>query len=135
MELALLVYIISLLKPFSSALLAATIVVGIVTVIWWIMWLVSRDTYSRIEDHLPSKMPRRWTIVTILLALFLAATPTEKTAYLMVGAYATQKIAEAPKTQELGADVLKIIESKIKFYAEQSAKELEEKVSKESEKK
>ena len=135
MELALLVYTISLLEPFSSLILAATLVVGIVAVIWWIMWLVSRDCYNRKENHLPSKMPRRWTIATILLALVLAVIPSEKTAYFMIGAYATQKIAEAPKTQQIGADVVKIIESKIKFYAEQSAKELEEKVSKEPKKK
>lgn len=57
--------------------------------------------------------------------------PSEKTAYLMVGAYATQKIAEAPKTQELGAEVLKIIELKIKHYSEEAQKEMLEKVAKE----
>ena len=130
MELALLVYLISLLEPLRNVLLAATIIVGIVAAIWWIMWLVSRDVYNSKEKHLPNKVPRRWTIALVLLALSLALFPSEKTAYFMVGAYATQKIAEAPKTQELGADVLKIIESKIKFYADQSAKELEEKLNK-----
>lgn len=130
MELALLVYLISLLEPLRNVLLAATIIVGIVAAIWWIMWLVSRDTYNSKEKHLPNKVPRRWTVALVLLATSMALFPSEKTAYFMIGAYATQKIAEAPKTQELGADVLKIIESKIKFYADQSAKELEEKLNK-----
>lgn len=132
MELALLVYFISLLKPIGTMLGTATVIIGAIAVMWWIAWIISRDSYL---EPISSKMPRRWTMAFVLMGFITSLFPNEKTAYFMIGAYATQKIAEAPKTQQVGADVVKIIESKIKFYAEQSAKELEEKISKESTKK
>ena len=133
MELALLVYVISLLKPIGIAIGISTFIVGVVALLWWIGWLATRD--YRPDDQVSSKMPRRWTIATVLLILVSSVFPSEKTAYLMVGAYATQKIAEAPKTQELGAEVLKIIELKIKHYAAEAEKEMFEKLEKETAKK
>lgn len=40
----------------------------------------------------------------------------------MVGAYATQQIAEDPKVQQLGAKTLKLIESKLDEYIQESEK-------------
>lgn len=123
MELALLVYVISLLPTIGGAF-------ALVAVLGWVptagMWLAWGDDLFKTRFW-----PAMFTVVWLFSVLMAVLIPTEKTAYLMVGAYATQKIAEAPKTKELGADVLKIIESKIKFYAEESAKELEEKLAKE----
>lgn len=119
MELALLVYLISLLPSLSGFLAAVTTVSVLVSILWWIWWMVSRD-----YQPIPATWPRRWLITAILLGFITSLVPSEKTAYLMVGAYATQKIAEAPKTKEIGAEVLKIIEGKIKFYAEQAEKEM-----------
>lgn len=59
------------------------------------------------------------TLVSLALALFL---PSTKTAYLMIGAYAGQKVIESPEVQELSGDVLKIIKSKVKEYAEEKPK-------------
>lgn len=123
MELALLVYVISLLPSIGLALALSAILGPLVCFLVWMSWS---------EGFFETRFwPVVFTVAWLSSILFSILIPTEKTAYLMVGAYATQKIAEAPKTKELGADVLKIIESKIKFYADQSAKELEEKLTKE----
>lgn len=123
MELALLVYVISLLPSIGAVAILVSFLGGIGILFVW---------GATIEGLFKSRVwPIIFTLVWVFWCMVAMFIPSEKTAYLMVGAYATQKIAEAPKTQQLGAEVLKIIESKIKFYADQSAKELEEKLAKE----
>lgn len=131
MELALLVYIISLLEPVAQFLTLLAFLLGTLAGITWFWYGMS----SLEEFGMRFKWPGITTAIFCLVMLVNVLIPSEKTAYLMVGAYATQKIAEAPKTQQIGADVVKIIESKIKFYADQSAKELEEKLTKDAAKK
>ena len=127
MELALLVYVISLLPGVGSAF-------GLVAILGWIP--VAGTWFAWDEGLFKTRFwPAVFTIVWLFSALMAVLIPTEKTTYLMVGAYATQKIAEAPKTQELGAEVLKIIELKIKHYAAEAEKEMLEKLEKESVKK
>lgn len=128
MELALLVYIISLLPPIAATAILISFLGGIALIFLWGAVIFDDPFKSRLWPTIFTLIWAFWVFV----AMFI---PSERTAYLMVGAYATQKIAEAPKTQELGADVLKIIESKIRFYADQSAKELEEKLNKNEAKK
>ena len=123
MELALLVYVISLLPGLAMTF-------GLISMLGWVV--VGGLWFAWLDELFKTRFwPALFTIAYLFVLLVALLIPSEKTAYLMVGAYATQKIAEAPKTKELGADVLKIIESKIKYYADQSAKELEEKLNKE----
>ncbi len=122
MELALIVYVISLLGPISGLL-------AVLSVFGWIVvggaWALYCEKFFK---------NRFWPFILTFLYIFVfllaVAIPSEKTAYLMVGAYATQKIAEAPKTQELGAEVLKIIEFKIKHYAKEAEQEALKKLEK-----
>lgn len=125
MELALLVYIIAILPKITNILVVVSVFGGMATAAIWLFYFVEGVLESRL-------WPTIFTIVFTCTTGLAVLMPSERTAYLMVGAYATQKIAEAPKTQQLGADMLKIIESKIKFYAEESAKELEQKLSEET---
>ena len=124
MELALLVYLISLLPSIGAAAIFISIFGGAALTFLWGAVLI--------EDLFKSRLwPTIFTLIWVFWAFVAMLIPSEKTAYLMVGAYATQKIAEAPKTQELGAEVLKIIELKIKHYSEEAQKEMLEKAAKE----
>ena len=124
MELALLVYLVSLLPSISAAAIFISISGGAALIFLWGAVLI--------DDFFKSRLwPTIFTLIWAFWAFVAMVIPSEKTAYLMVGAYATQKIAEAPKTQELGAEVLKIIELKIKHYSEETQKEMLEKVAKE----
>ena len=58
--------------------------------------------------------------------------PSQKTAYMMVGAYATQRVAENPKVQDMSGKVLTIIEQKLDGYIEDGIKEAEDKIKKAS---
>lgn len=124
MELALLVYLISLLPSIGVAALFISIFGGVALIFLWGAVLLDELFKSRL-------WPAIFTLIWVFWVSVAVVIPSEKTAYLMVGAYATQKIAEAPKTQELGAEVLKIIELKIKHYSEEMQKEMLEKVAKE----
>ncbi len=124
MELALLVYLISLLPSIGAAAIIISILGGVALIFLWGAVLI--------DDFFNSRLwPIIFTLIWVFWAFVAMLIPSEKTAYLMIGAYAAQKIAEAPKTQELGAEVLKIIEPKIKHYSEEAQKEMLEKVAKE----
>lgn len=124
MELALLVYVISLLTSIGT-------VFSILAVLGWVP--VAATWFAWGDDLFKTRFwPAVFTLLWLFSALIAALIPSEKTAYLMVGAYATQKIAEAPKTQELGAEVLKIIELKIKHYSAEAEKEMLDKLAKEN---
>ena len=124
MELALLVYLISLLPSIGVAAVFISIFGGVALIFLWGAVLIDEFFKSRLWLTIFTLIWVFWVSVAVVI-------PSEKTAYLMVGAYATQKVAEAPKTQELGAEVLKIIELKIKHYSEEAQKEMLEKVAKE----
>lgn len=52
--------------------------------------------------------------VTALICFILAILiPSERTIYLMAGAYATEQIASNNRVQKIGSDVLEVIENKL----------------------
>lgn len=117
MELAFLVWGISMLKGISAIFIAISAVLGISCFFWWL--------YGDFEFDEKVK----WRLV---LGLFSAAAfsafiavliPSEKTAYIMVGAYATQQLVEAPGTQIIGKKVLTIIEQKLDSYIVEKAEQ------------
>jgi hypothetical protein len=131
MDLALLVYAISLLHgigAFFTALIMLCGAVGIGNFIYWI------DSYG--EDRVEGVRKRLWKAfwVAIVSAWFLILLPTEKTAYTMVGAYAAQKVAENDKVQQMSGKVLTIIEQKLDAYIDEGMKEAEDKLKKAEEK-
>lgn len=104
MELALLVYLLGLLAPLSGVLFATTLLLGIV--------VIMSGLYKLVEDS-DYKISKTLIAVFILSGTISVAIPSEKTAYLMVGAYATQKVAETPEAKEIGIKVLKIVNEKL----------------------
>jgi hypothetical protein len=133
MDLALLVYAISLLHgigAFFAALIMLCGAVGIGNFIYWI------DSYSPSEAKVAGIRKRLWKAfwVAIASAWFLILLPTEKTAYTMVGAYAAQKVSENDKVQAMSGKVLTIIEQKLDAYIDDGMKEAEDKLKKAEEK-
>ncbi len=116
MELALLVWIISILKPVTHLLgwIAALLVVIFVVML------------AALAEGASLKAYWYWIVGTTIIVLITTATllPSERTAYLMVGAYAAQRVAEDPKVQQISSKVLKAIELKIDGYIEEAGKEI-----------
>lgn len=147
MDLALLVYGISLLEKvitFFGVVIFFGLIVSFVTAIFTLSWKFVGNEYSWnlnkdgsvkepvMRGRLFGQKMFKWSIViSIFSAFILIALPSEKTAYMMVGAYATQKVTENEKVQETGKKVLTLIEQKLDNYIDEGIKSAERKVSKE----
>ena len=132
MDLALLVYGISLLHGigvFFVTLIFACGGVMLANGIYWIDCSSYREDY---ETKVVGIKKRVWTAfwVGVGCAWALILLPSEKTAYTMVGAYAAQKVAENDKVQQMSGKVLTIIEQKLDGFIEDGIKEAQDKVEK-----
>ena len=113
MDLALLVYGISVLTQFSVILIIAAVVV---TISFIVSAMAYGGAYNK-EEIITAKY--WWKCSTVALAIvvpLLIITPSEKTMYTMVAAYAAQKVAEDPKVQQLSGKVLLLVEGKLDGY-------------------
>lgn len=109
MELALIVYVISILEPLKTFFwMSVTLII-----IFGLPCLI----IGTLECKLSYSSAKSWIIrITVVMSFFgfiAALIPSERTAYMMIGAYAAQKVAEQPRTIELSNKVLKIIEKKL----------------------
>lgn len=140
MDLALLVYGISVIASINESLIVGTIlfVVGFacLTIAKIIYDIASEfDKKYNIQEYTATKnvLNRWWKTVGIVAAVvtfFNVITPSEKTMYVLVGSYAAQKITENDKIVAMSSKVLKIIETKLDGYIDDAEKELKQKVEK-----
>jgi TRAP-type C4-dicarboxylate transport system permease large subunit len=146
MDLALLVYGISLITSIGSFLAALIVVSLIITFCSAVYFAVSQTdinySWNRNRDgtliesivntRKTMKKAFKIALITLGISSFVAILiPSEKTAYIMVGAYATQKVAENEKVQETGQKVLSIINNKLDSYVEEGIKKATEAATKE----
>jgi len=125
MDLALLVYAISLLHGISTFFVALILVCGAVGIGNFIYWI----DYSNSKEREEGVRKRLWKAfwVGVISAWVLIIIPTEKTAYTMVGAYAAQKVAENDKVQQMSGKVLTIIEQKLDSIIDDGVEEAKKK--------
>ena len=120
MELSLLVYLISVLGNLNPALGFLTVVGLTLAGFFGIGFFIARSEYAKESTLALIKKVFTISLSVACVAAFLnIILPNEKTAYVMLGAYATQKAAEDPRTQEIGNKVLKIVNSKMDSYIEE----------------
>lgn len=137
MDLALLVYGISVLgniSPVLGMLLFTSFFVFVIVLIYRFAGLNieswdNQATVKRKTDSRPAvdKWAKRIFAVFAISTILLVLIPSEKTAYMMVGAYVTQKVAENEKVQETGQKVLSIINQKLDSYVDEGLKAAEKK--------
>ena len=141
MDLALLIYGISLiegLKVFFGMIIVTSIVALFISGIFTCNWKFDDSEYSwdlnkdgivkeRVLSgrRLVANIFKYSLVATIIAGFANILLPSERTAYMMVGAYATQKVAENEKVQETGKKVLTLIEQKLDSYIDSSLKEVE----------
>jgi hypothetical protein len=127
MDLALLVYGISLLHGIGVFFVLLMVVAGATMAGNFIYWV---DGYGDAREEGCRKRAWKAFWVGIVACWVLILIPSEKTAYTMVGAYAAQKVAENDKVQQMSGKVLTIIEQKLDKYIDDGIQEAEEKVTK-----
>jgi hypothetical protein len=150
MDLALLVYGISLLSGIKHFLIFLAIISGItlaISAIYTVSWFFEGSDYSwnlnskgEVKERIATA---RTTMVKIFkralivfpIALFLPVlVPSEKTAYTMVGAYAAQKVAENPEVKNISGKVITIINQKLDQIVDDGIAEATKRVEKAEEK-
>lgn len=132
MDLALLVYGISLLHGIGIFFVSLVIIcagIALANGIYWIDISAYRDDYEKKVVGIKSRVWKCFW-VGAASAWMLILLPTEKTAYTMVGAYAAQKVAESDKVQQMSGKVLTIIEQKLDGYITDGLNEAQAKLDK-----
>lgn len=129
MDLVWLVYLISLLDnlvPAAAALLSIAGTGLIITLIYLSEQMPSRHDSTTEREWKAIKyagakklLKKLWIAVTITFVL-LIIVPSKKTAYIMVGAYAAQQLAQNDDVKTIGGKVYSIITNELDFYLEKS---------------
>jgi hypothetical protein len=145
MDLALLVYGISLLNGLKSFLIFLAVIAGVIAVVcsvYTATWFFDGHEYSwnlengKIKPRLAEardtmkKGMKYFLILFIILLPLPNLIPSERTAYTMVGAYAAQKVAESPEVQSISSKVLTIINQKLDHYVEEGLAEADKRMEK-----
>lgn len=115
MTLALIVYFLGMINSLQFILIMLLISSTIAIVV----------TAARNDIHADSGGPwgyKKWVVSLIASISLLVILPSERTAYMMLGAYATQEITTAvihtDEAKNIGNNILKIIDNKIESFAD-----------------
>lgn len=74
------------------------------------------------ESHFNLVKTKSWLIASLSISFVLVILPSEKTAYIMVGAYAAQQLTQNSEVQKLSGKVLTIIEQQMDKYIAEGSK-------------
>lgn len=143
MDLTLLVYGISLLegfKVFFGIGIVFSIIIFLISAVYTASWKLDGSEYSwnlnkegKVKESIVAsrlfgqKIAKYSFVAVVLFGLLNTFLPSERTAYMMVGAYATQKVSENEKVQQTGKKVLTLIEQKLDSYIDEGFNEIEKK--------
>ena len=133
MDLALLVYAISLLSPIGTVTMM-TAVIAALAIVGLMMYRAadcSQESFYNKERNKEQTEKAAWAMsrvgdafkVLIPAVFILIILPTQKTAYMMVGAYAAQKVVENKSVQDTGGKVLTLINQKLDHYIDEGITE------------
>ncbi|CCH57745.1 hypothetical protein A323_gp37 [Acinetobacter phage AP22] len=122
MKLAMLVYFASL----STGLCAFLMLVGLILIAVFGAVLINRSITNDVYDHDADyavkkrnqansafKAVKKFGLIGPMLIALSILIPSEKTIYIMAGAYVTEQIASNERVQKIGSDVLQVIEGKL----------------------
>lgn len=106
MEFALLIWAIGMLPKLGLFLGLTLAALVAYILIYYVVWFL--------EDGIEKPSHRTGAMLTAMfISILLVLTPSTKTAYMMVGAYATQKMVEAPETKQITGKIITIINDKL----------------------
>ncbi len=135
MELVWLVYGISLLENMIPLLgmICTVSVVGLITSIIYSIEMNPQRYDSKIElewkvikKARAKKIITRMTWARVISSVLLVVIPSKKTIYVMLGAYAAQKLSENEDVKTIGGKVYTIINSELDEYFDKALKKKKE---------
>lgn len=115
MELAFVVYLISILENIAGLLLFITAMCGLLA--FFIGF------FQILEGEIENKKTLVFLIIlTVFFGSLRAMMPSQKQAYIILGAYTTQKVYESDEAKQIGNKILKIVNDKLDGMAEDKEK-------------
>lgn len=140
MELAWIVYGISMLDglgAFLNAIFFVTCVIAGGSAIFTLAFTCDSPTFYSYDQMKKEEKQAKWNanleffrrllkgslIILAVSGVLRLLTPTEKVAYMMVGAYATQQVAQSDMTKK----ILNVLNAKVDSIVEDALAELEKK--------
>lgn len=127
MDLALLVYGISVLAKLNVVLTLVIFGALAVVLLQFIYW---SDSWG--DERTAGCLRRGWKAfwVAVAAGVVLVALPNERTAYTMVAAYAAQRVSENSQVQQMSGKVLTIIEQRLDGFIVEGLEEAKKKADK-----
>lgn len=115
MALAFLVYLAGVLTAFDKYLFGVVFLLAVLTVI--------TTLYSCIDNGTLHKNSKHFLIAVLVVSFIRILIPSERTMYVMAGAYAAQSIAENPNVQRISGKVITIIDQKLAGLVDEGIEE------------
>lgn len=133
MELALLIYFIGIL-PTIDKFSALFVVISFVLILFTAFFTALEG--SSIFEFTKRHTTFMYTYLGLSFAAFITAIaiPSEKTMYMMAGAYATQQVYQSEEARQLGSKLVKLIDKKMEQYIGEAEEAINEIVDKEVDK-
>ena len=122
MTLALLVYLASLIGSLLVFFCAASILSFIMT---FISMISIAESHSVSEEKVWQKRRNISFWVGMICVVFAMLVPTQKTMYMMAGAYAAQKVYESPEAAQISSKIVVIINNKLDEYLTEEVKKVQ----------
>lgn len=133
MELALLIYFIGIL-PTIDRFSALFVAISVVLILFTAFFTALEG--SSIFEFTKKHTKFMYTYFGLIFAAFITAIaiPSEKTMYMMAGAYATQQVYQSEEARQLGSKLVKLIDKKMVQYIGEAEEAINEIVDKEVDK-
>ena len=104
-------WIIYGIDVLSNLSVLAFITFIISAIVLFIMLMGCGENNWRYDEQ--NKLFKKAFIVILSVSTLMVFIPDKKTMYLMVGAYATEKIVETPEAKEFGNKLLNVVNNKL----------------------
>lgn len=106
--------------PFLSVVIGGTALALLISLgVWFISTAIHNDSYSDQKKYPLASSGGKWLLgVGMAMSLFWAVIPSERTVYMMGGAYIGQSVVQS----EAADKVKKILEAKLDEYVDELSK-------------
>ena len=105
MEFALLIYLTEMLGKLEIALVLAALLSAFAVLLLGVGFLA--------EEYWV-KLYLKWGVLVLAVSIsFIVVLPSKKTAYMMVGAYAAQKVVQSPDVVGIYSRIIRLVEAKL----------------------
>lgn len=125
MELALVIYLISVADAISPSIIYLTILASISMILLYVFVMTEVESDAEWSEGFFALI-KKLVAVNVMVAALVILTPDKETSYAMLAAYGVQTVAESEQVQEIAGKSLRVLEKYMDDYLEESSNKSEE---------